>query len=440
MLPIIAIVGRPNVGKSTLFNTLTKTRDALVADWPGVTRDRQYGLARREDRQFWIVDTGGLSEPDDKDMAMCTDQQVHQAMAEADKILFMVDVKQGLTAPDRDIAQMLRTEYAHKVVLVANKADRDSAEIAAADFYELGIGDLTTISASSGRGVVGMINKVLLEFPPADEQDAIDEAGPKIAVVGRPNVGKSTLINRLLGEDRVIVYDQAGTTRDSIMVPYERRGKHYTLIDTAGVRRRTKVHEPIEKISVIKTLQAIEMAQIAIVVLDAREVVTDQDLHLLGKVMELGKGLVIAFNKWDDMDDYDREQFQKAVERKCEFVNFARRYFISALHGTGVGNLYHAIDEAYEAVKTVISTPDLTKALEVAQKEHQPPLVSGRRVKLRYAHMGGHDPLIVVIHGKQVDNLPGSYKRYLVNFLRTRFKIAAIPIHLRFKNDDNPYV
>ena len=438
MLPVIAIVGRPNVGKSTLFNYLTKTRDALVADWPGVTRDRKYGLGVVGSSQYWLIDTGGLAEPDDPAMSTLTDQQVRMAIDEADRILFVVDGKDGLTAPDRVIAEELRQRYAEKVILVVNKSDRNESYQVVSDFYQLGLGEPFPTAASMGRGMKPMIDKVLADLPKVDISQQ-QYPGIRIAVVGRPNVGKSTLINRILGEDRVVVCDRPGTTRDSVAIPFERRGQDYTLIDTAGVRRRARVDNAIEKFSVIKTLQSMELAQVVIMVFDAHEDVTDQDLNLLGKVLELGKAVILAFNKWDDMDEYSREQFKKSIDRKLEFVNFARRYFISALHGTGVGKLYQAIDEAHEAVNTQVSTPDLTRALERAIKEHQPPLVRGRRVKLRYAHMGGHDPLVFVIHGKQVSRLPGSYKRYLVNFFRKRFNINAIPIHLNFVNDDNPY-
>ena len=439
MLPVIAIVGRPNVGKSTLFNRLTESRDALVADWPGVTRDRQYGRGRVGAKPYMVVDTGGLAEPDDEEMASLTDQQVMCAIEEADLILFMVDAKEGLTAPDRRIAQSLRSQCYDKVCLVVNKADRDEAAMVTADFYELGLAQLYPVSASMGRGVKSLMANLLSSFPDVVEKEITQHDVPKVAIVGRPNVGKSTLVNRILGEDRMVVLDRPGTTRDSISVEFEHRGKQYELIDTAGIRRRARIHDAVEKVSVIKTLQAIEMAQIVIVVLDARDVVTDQDMHLLGKVLQFGKGLILAFNKWDGMDDYDREQFKEAADRKLEFVDFARRYFISALHGTGVGKLYQAIDEAFESVKIQLSTPELTTALEQAQKSHQPPLVGGRRIKLRYAHLGGHDPLVIVIHGKQIEKLPGSYQRYLVNFFRKRFKIIAIPIHLRFINDSNPY-
>ncbi len=439
MLPVIVIVGRPNVGKSTLFNRLTETRDALVANWPGVTRDRQYGRGRVGERPYIVVDTGGLSEPDDEEMAALTDQQVKLAMQEADLLLFMVDAKEGLTSPDRQIANHLREQCQDKVVVLVNKADRDDANMVMAEFYELGFNELHPVSASMGRGVTTLMTSILSQFPSMTEETDLDSDRPKVAVIGRPNVGKSTLVNRILGEERMVVLDRPGTTRDSIAVEFEHREKQYQLIDTAGVRRRARIDDAVEKFSVIKTLQAIELAHIVIVVLDARDIVTDQDLHLLGKVLQFGKGLILAFNKWDGMDDYDRERFKEAADRKLEFVDFARRYFISALHGTGVGKLYQAIDEAYEVVRIKLSTPELTQALEQAQKSHQPPLVGGRRIKLRYAHLGGHDPLVIVIHGKQIEKLPGSYQRYLVNFFRKRFKIIAIPIHLRFINDHNPY-
>tara|TARA_A100001015_G_C15044306_1_gene742367 strand:- start:739 stop:2064 length:1326 start_codon:yes stop_codon:yes gene_type:complete len=441
MLPVIVLVGRPNVGKSTLFNYLTKTRDALVLDWPGVTRDRQYGYGKVGEQPYLVVDTGGLAEPDDPTMASLTDQQVHQAIDQADCIYFMVDAKDGLTAPDRNIAMKLRQQHAAKVKLLVNKTDRDDAATLIGDFYELGLGQPYAVAASMGRGIPELVDQTLASFDYHQIEAVEDDTqGPRIAIVGRPNVGKSTLINRLLGEERVVVCDRPGTTRDSIEIPYERQGKPYTLIDTAGVRRRARVSATVEKFSVIKTLQAIEMAQVVVLVMDGHEDVTDQDLHLLGKVLQMGKALIIAFNKWDNIDQYDRDQFTSAVDRKLEFVDFARRYYISALHGTGVGKLYRAIDEAYEAVQTRISTAQITQALEKALRTHQPPLVSGRRIKLRYAHMGGNDPLVIVIHGKQVTKLPGSYQRYLVNFFRQHFSIAAIPIHLKLVNDDNPYV
>lgn len=439
MLPVVTIVGRPNVGKSTLFNLLTGTRDALVADFPGVTRDRQYGLGMLGDRPYHIVDTGGIAEPDDPQMAQATDEQVDQAIDEADLLLFMVDAKDGLASADRDIAQRMR-QFQDRVVVVVNKVDRDEAATALSDFYQLGFENIFAISATSHRGVEKMMQEVLQRFPVEEHVDDEVEAGIKIAVIGRPNVGKSTLINRMLGEDRVVVMDRPGTTRDSIFIPFERQDQHYTLIDTAGVRRRSKVTETIEKFSIIKTLRAIDQAHVVLVVVNAQENISDQDLRLLSMVVKAGKALVVVINKWDHMEDYDRSQVKEAVERRLQFVDFARRYFISALHGTGVGKLYHAIHEAYESLHREMTTPVLTKILNEAQATHQPPLVRGRRVKLRFAHLGGRNPLHVVIHGKQTAELPLSYKRYLVNFFRKAFKMVGVPLIMRFKSDKNPYV
>lgn len=438
MTGIISIVGRPNVGKSTLFNYLTKTRQALVADWPGVTRDRQYGCGKVGDQDYWVVDTGGLSEPDNPDMAELTDSQVKIALAESDKVLFLVDSEQGLTTPDRVIAQQLRQEYKDKLILVVNKVDRQNEVEAMSDFYQLGFSDVFAISAKSGRGVKTVIAHALRDVV-AVEVDIDAMPGARVAIVGRPNVGKSTLTNAMLGEERVVVFDQPGTTRDSVAVPYERRGKQYTLIDTAGVRRRSKVHEAIETYSVIKTLKSMEMAQVVLIVVDASEGLTEQDLRLIGRVIHLGKAIVLVFNKWDCMADEERQAFMKEVDRKLKFINYARQFTISALKGSGVSHLYRAIDEAYKAVNIEISTPDMTRALMMAQTEHQPPLVGNRRIKMRYAHIGWHDPLTVIIHGKQLSKLPGSYKTYLANFFRAHFKIPALPILLVFKTDENPY-
>lgn len=437
MLPVFTIVGRPNVGKSTLFNYLTQSRDALVADMPGVTRDRQYGEGNINDRNFLVVDTGGLAEPDDTEIAAMTDKQVMQAINEADCILFVVDAKAGLATGDEEIATRLRT-INKKIILLVNKADSEDAQLACSEFYALGIGEPHAISAMRGRGIKNIMLELLLAFPAA--QPELEKAGTtKIAVIGRPNVGKSTLINCMLGEERVIVLDRPGTTRDSIYIPYERRGRQYTLIDTAGVRRRARVSEVIEKYSIIKTLQAIESAHVVILVVNAQEGLSDQDLKLLGKVLEMGKGLVIAFNKWDGMDEYDRAQFKREVDTRLTFADFARRYYISALHGTNVGDLYRAVDEAHEAMTQHLSTAHLTKILHSAINTHQPPLVKGRRIRLRYAHLGGRFPLTVVIHGKQTDVLPHAYKRFLANYYRKVLNLVGIPLLLRFKQDENPY-
>ena len=438
MLPVITIVGRPNVGKSTLFNFLTKTRDALVVDVPGVTRDRQYGEGVVGDRPYLIVDTGGIEEPDDSSMAQLTDEQVSLAIEEADVIFFMVDAKVGLVSSDELIAERLR-RFQKKVFLLVNKADRDQAEIVCSEFHRFGFSKPTAISSKQGRGIEAVVLEALADFPEAEMPSPEIEDSICIAVVGRPNVGKSTLINRMIGEERLIVFDRPGTTRDSIYVPFEHRDQRYTLIDTAGVRRPRKVTDTVEKFSMLKTFQSMKEAHVVIVVVDAQDSLGEQDMRLLGMVVTLGKALVIAFNKWDGMDDYDRDQFKNAVERRLQFVDYARRYQISALHGTGVGKLYRAINEAYTSTMKKISTSQLTRALMKAAEVHQPPLVKGRRVKLRYAHIGSQDPLIIVIHGKQTASLPGSYQRYLSNYFRKTFNLLGIPVLVKLKSDENPY-
>lgn len=438
MLPIIAIVGRPNVGKSTLFNALTKTRAALVADFPGVTRDRQYGRGVVGDRPYWVIDTGGIGEGDTSALAQAMQSQTLQALSEADVVLFLVDAKDGLMPADRELAQQLRRLQHSTLQLVVNKVDREDSALINSEFYELGLGEPQPISATQGRGVKSLMHQILTQLPEVVEEVEADTV-PHVAVIGRPNVGKSTLINRMLGEDRVIVQDQPGTTRDSIFIPFQREGKPYVLIDTAGVRRRARVDEAIEKFSVIKTMQAISSAQVSILVCNAVEGITDQDLHLLGLILEAGTAVIIAMNKWDGLDSYHRERVQAEMARRLDFVEFARRYHISALHGSGIGNLYRAIDEAYAAATRPLPTPQLTEALQQAVADHQPPLSKGRRIRLRYAHLGSQQPLVIVIHGKQTDVLPLSYQRYLANFFRDYFKLVGVPILIRLKNDTNPY-
>lgn len=438
MIPVITIIGRPNVGKSTLFNLLTQSRDALVADMPGVTRDRQYGQGQLGERSYLVVDTGGLAELNDPTLAELTDAQVDQAIKEATILLFMVDAKSGLTTADQSIADRLR-QFVDKVVVVVNKVDSEDKDIAISEFHQLGLGEPRAISAIRKRGVKTLITELLSEFPPEKTEEKLPETGIRVAVVGRPNVGKSTLINRILGEERVVVLDQPGTTRDSIYIPFLRRDKNYTLIDTAGIRRRTKVKEAIEKFSIIKTLQAMQEADVVVTVLDASEGVTEQDQRLLGMVIKMGKGLVMAINKWDGLSDYEKEQVKQTMDLRLSFVDFARRYFISALHGSGVGKLYPAIEEAYESSIKKITTSDLTNALAKAIENHPPPLVHGRRIRLRYAHIGGHHPLLIIIHGKQVKSLPNSYRRYLSNYFRETFRLVGVPIILKFKSDVNPY-
>ena len=437
MKPVIALVGRPNVGKSTLFNRLTRTRDALVADLPGLTRDRQYGEGRLGEVGFIVIDTGGITGDENGIDVHMAGQSMH-AVEEASIVLFLVDAQSGLTPVDEALARHLRT-LKKDVHLVVNKIDSMDHDLAMADFHSLGMGAPYGIAAAHGRGVTALIQELLENH--AEDQDEIDDAekGIKIAAVGRPNVGKSTLINRILGEDRVIVFDMPGTTRDSVYIPYERQGQKYTLIDTAGVRRRGKVQETVEKFSVIKTLQAIEDAHVVILVLDARESIVDQDLHLLGFVLETGRSLVIAINKWDGMSADDKARVKVDIERRMGFVNFAKIHFISALHGTGVGDMYKSIGKAYESAFKRLSTNFLTKVLEDALSDHQPPLVNGRRIKLRYAHMGGSNPPTVVIHGNQTDSVPNAYKRYLENTFRKVMALEGTPLRVDFKTGDNPY-
>lgn len=438
MKPVLALIGRPNVGKSTLFNQITKSRNALVADIPGLTRDRQYGDATFENKSFIVVDTGGIGENDNGIDAYMAEQS-RTAIEEADIILFVVDARAGLLASDEQIARELRT-LGKKVHLVANKVDGVHAEVAVSEFFKLGFGEPHHVAASHGRGVQQLLEDVLLELPEdvaLDDQENIK--GLRLAIIGRPNVGKSTLVNRLLGEDRVIVFDMPGTTRDSIYIPYERQGRQYTLIDTAGVRRRGRVNEIIEKFSIVKTLQAIKDAHVVVVVVDAREGIVEQDLHLLGFALEAGRAVVIAINKWDGMSDYDRTQVKEAIERRFDFVPWAKVHLISALHGTGVGDLYPSIHRAYDSAMIKIATPKLTQILEDAVDQHQPPMVSGRRIKLRYAHMGGQNPPLIVIHGNQTDKVPADYRRYLENVFRKVFKLEGTPVQIEFKGSVNPF-
>jgi GTP-binding protein len=442
MTPVLALVGRPNVGKSTLFNRLTNSRDALVADFAGLTRDRLYGEARYNERRCIVIDTGGINGGEEGiDTAMAG--QSLQAIEEADIVLFMVDAREGLMMGDNFIVEHLRRQH-KPVLLVVNKVDGLDQDYALADFYRLGFSEIVPIAASQGRGVSKLMDVVLEHFPVDPEVEAAAEvedaaAGIKICVAGRPNVGKSTLINRMLGEERVVVYDQAGTTRDSIYIPFERRGERYTLIDTAGIRKRGKTTEMVEKFSVVKSLQAIQDAHVVILLLDAREGIVEQDLHLLGYVLETGRALVIALNKWDGMDEYARDSIKQDIRRRFTFVDFARIHFISALHGTGVGNLYDSAHAAYESAFKKITTARLTQALERVQMGHQPPLYNGRRIKLRYAHIGGHNPPIFVIHGKQTDKLPDAYVRYLEKSFRKLLRMEGTPIRIELRSDENPF-
>lgn len=437
MKPVIALVGRPNVGKSTLFNCLTRSRDALVADQPGLTRDRKYGEGRVGDRPYLVIDTGGLSgEAEDIDELMAG--QVWLAVEEADCILFMVDARAGLTAYDEEIAIRLRN-FNKRVHLVVNKVDGANIDVVLADFHRLGLGQPMGITASHGGGVPSLIEEILPELPEPETEGEQEDLGIRIAIVGRPNVGKSTLINRILGEERVLAYDMPGTTRDSIYVPFERRGQRYTFIDTAGVRRRGKVHDKLEKFSVIKALQAIGESQVVVLVIDAHEGVSDQDAHLLGFVLDEGRALVIAVNKWDGLDASQRERVKYELGRRLQFVDFAKMMFISALHGTGVGDLFKPIQQAHSSATKHFSTPELTRILEQAVEQHQPPTVRGRRIKLRYAHQGGRNPPTIVIHGNQTKDVPVAYQRYLANTFRKVLRLEGTPVRIDFKTGTNPY-
>jgi GTPase len=446
MVPIIALVGRPNVGKSTLFNRLTRTRDALVADFAGLTRDRKYGEAEFQGRRYIVIDTGGLTgEEDGIDAAMA--EQSRLAVEEADLVLFLVDCRDGLTSVDQDIARFLR-QRSKPILVVANKVDGSPPDLVTAPFYELGLGDVAAVAAAHGRGVQALMARALAYFPEvaASDDTLVDQGNSrepqsiKIAVVGRPNVGKSTLVNRLLGEDRVVVFDLPGTTRDSIYIDYERFGKRYTLIDTAGIRRRKNINLAIEKFSIVKTLQAMEDANVVVLMLDATEGLVEQDLHLLGQVVDMGRAVVVALNKWDGLEAEHKSFVKNELERKLRFIDYADYHFISALHGTGVGHLYESIEKAFQAATHKMSTNFLTRVLQAAISTHQPPIAAaGRRIKLRYAHPGGNNPPIIVIHGNQTDALPDHYKKYLEKAFRNALSLHGTPIRLQFKSTENPF-
>lgn len=438
MKPVIALVGRPNVGKSTLFNRLTRSRDALVADFPGLTRDRKYGEGLGASKPFIVIDTGGLEGGEQGiDFAMAS--QSLQAMEEADIVLLLVDGRAGLNPADIQIVDHLRRNN-KKACLVVNKIDGIDENVANSDFYSLGMETMFSIAASQGRGVSSMIDQVLADFPEPEAEEDREEQGIRIAVAGRPNVGKSTLVNRMLGEDRVVVYDMPGTTRDSVYIPYERHGQRYTLIDTAGIRRRGKTKETVEKFSVVKSLTAIQDANVVVMVIDARDGIVEQDLHLLGYVLETGRALVIALNKWDGMDLEQKERVKSDIRRRFAFVDFAAIHFISALHGTGVGDLYKSIGKAYDSARKKLSTNQLTRILQDAVLDHSPPMINGRRIKLKYAHTGGHNPPLIVIHGNQTDKLPAHYKRYLEKTFREVLDLQGTPIRIELRQDSNPYV
>lgn len=445
MKPVIALVGRPNVGKSTLFNKLTRSQDALVADMPGLTRDRQYGDGRVGNWPYLVIDTGGLSgEPDSLDARMA--DQTLEAVREADLVVFMVDGRSGINPVDEDIADMLRRQ-AGPVLLCVNKIDGVGEDKAMLDFYALGFSATVPVAASHNRGISSLVDAcaealgIDVEALQDSEQSSEHERNKdiRIAFVGRPNVGKSTLINRLVGEDRVIAFDQPGTTRDAVAIPFERAGKQYKLVDTAGVRRRGKISEKVEIFSVIKTLQAIDRCNVCVVLIDAEDGATEQDLHLLGYAIEKGRALIVAINKWDALDSEQREKAREQLERRVEFLRFTKIHFISALQGSGVGDLFKSINKAYASAFMDMSTPKLTRLIEVAVQQHQPPLVNGRRIKLRYAHQGGVNPPIIIIHGTQAEKIPKSYQRYLMNYFIKALRMFGTPLRIEFKQGDNPF-
>ncbi len=440
MLPVIALIGRPNVGKSTLFNRLTRSRDALVADFPGLTRDRQYGFGKLGPIPYLVIDTGGVAGGEVGIAELMVEQTV-RALEEADVAVIMVDGRQGLTAADEHVAELAR-KNAKRSVLIVNKSEGLDTAIASGEFHGLGLGEPFAVSAAHGDRISALMDLVLADFEQEDDDDSDDdddERELRIAVIGRPNVGKSTLINRLIGEDRLVVFDQPGTTRDSVSVPFVHNDRKYELIDTAGIRRRAKVHETIEKFSVIKALQAIERAQVVVAVLDAHEGVTEQDVSLLGLVLERGRALVVVTNKWDGLTASERKHIRDELDRRLPFLDFAERMTISALHGTAVGDLLPAVERAYRAATRDMSTTVLTRELENAVTAHPPPLVRGRRIRLRYAHQGGRNPPVIVIHGNQTDKVPESYRRYLINRFRKVFKLKGTPVRLAFRTGVNPY-
>ncbi|MFC3109344.1 ribosome biogenesis GTPase Der [Undibacterium arcticum] len=442
MKPVIALVGRPNVGKSTLFNRLTRSRDALVADMPGLTRDRHYGEGRMGERPFLVIDTGGFEPVAKEGIMHQMAKQTKQAVAEADVIVFIVDGRQGLTPHDKTITEFLR-KAGRPVVLVVNKAEGMKYSAVASDFYELGLGDPLAVSSAHGDGVHDMLDEALnIAFanqPPIEEEADPAVRGTKLAIVGRPNVGKSTLVNALLGEERVIAFDMPGTTRDSIEIPFERDGRHYTLIDTAGIRRRGKVFEAIEKFSVVKTLQSISEANVVLLLLDAQQDISEQDAHIAGFVLETGRALVVGVNKWDGLQSDRRDEIKIDIERKLNFLSFAKFHFISALKSSGIGPLMKSVDAAYAAAMIDLSTPKLTRAL-IEAVEHQEPRRKGSiRPKLRYAHQGGQNPPIIVIHGNALEAVGDPYKRYLEKHFRDTFSLVGTPLRIELRTGKNPF-
>jgi GTP-binding protein len=440
MLPVVAIVGRPNVGKSTLFNALTRSRDALVADLPGVTRDRQYGISAVGESPCVLIDTGGLV-GQAEGIDYLTAQQVHQAIEESQLVLFIVSAKEGLTSEDEEISQVLR-QHDRPVLLVGNKTDGTDPDVSLAEFAALGMGQAMAVAASHRRGMHSLMEMVSSVLPVPEDEDVeaeVDDDRLRLAIVGRPNVGKSTLVNRMLGEERVMAFDQPGTTRDSISAFMEHAGVKYELIDTAGVRRRSRVSDVVEKFSVIKALQAIDRAHVVVLMLDATEGITDQDTTLLGHILQQGRALVIAMNKWDGMAEDERKQVLSEMDRRLQFVTWARQIRLSALHGSGLKELIRAVREAWRSATIDMPTPELTRVLQKAWEAHQPPMSQGRSSRLRFAHSGGSLPPRIIIHGNRTDSIPASYRRYLENVFIRHFKLRGTPLRIEFRSGDNPY-
>jgi GTPase len=438
MLPVVALVGRPNVGKSTLFNALTGTRDALVADVPGLTRDRKYGYGRADARRFIVVDTGGLVESPQGVQELMA-RQTRRAIADADRVVFLVDGRGGLAPADRFVADVLRRS-GKPVIVAVNKCEGLDPALATAEFHALGLGEPAALSAAHREGVDALVERALDGIPQTSPEPDAEAGRPvRVCVVGRPNVGKSTLINRLLGEERLVTFDEPGTTRDAVEVPFERDGQAYVLIDTAGVRRRSRVDEGLEKWSVIKTLQAIDESHVVIGIVDARESVAEQDATLFGMVADRGRALAIAVNKWDHVAPGQREAIRAQLSLRLRFLDFAPLHFISALHGSGVGELMDSVRKAHAAAMREMPTPELTRVLEAAIRQHQPPLVRGRRIRLRYAHQGGRNPPVIVVHGAQAERTPEDYRRYLANCFREAFRLAGTPVRVDFRSEQNPF-
>jgi GTP-binding protein len=441
MKPVLALVGRPNVGKSTLFNRLTKSRDAIVADFAGLTRDRHYGNGKQGKHEYIVIDTGGFEPTAESGIYKEMAKQTRQAVAEADVVIFVVDARGGLSAQDHDIAKYLR-RLGKPCVLVANKAEGMTEGTQLGEFYELGLGEVYPVSAAHGQGIRSLVDLALAPLNLPDEDEAEEEENPgviKLAVAGRPNVGKSTLINTWLGEERLVAFDQPGTTRDAISVPFERNGQKFELIDTAGLRRKGQVFEAIEKFSVVKTLQAIESANVVLLLIDATQGVTDQDAHIAGYILESGRAVVVALNKWDAVDDYQRQTVQRSIETRLAFLKFANIHFISAQKRQGLGPLWTSIAKAYQAANRKMSTPVLTRLLQQAVQFQSPKRAGMFRPKMRYAHQGGMNPPVIVIHGNSLEHVPDSYKRYLEGWFRKEFDLVGTPMRIEFKTSDNPY-